>query len=31
MSEEELDDLFEKSEYLATKTEIDKYERLIKC
>jgi len=28
MSEEELDDLFDKSEYLATKTEIDKYEKL---
>ncbi len=28
MSEEEIDDLFEKSRYLATKTEIDKYERL---
>lgn len=28
MSEDELDDLFEKSRYLATKTEIDKYERL---
>ncbi|HEX9251190.1 MAG TPA: GWxTD domain-containing protein [Ignavibacteriaceae bacterium] len=28
MSEDELDDLFEKSKYLATKTEIDKYERL---
>ena len=28
MSEDELDDLFEKSRYLATKTEVDKYERL---
>jgi len=28
MSEEELDDLFEKSKYLATKSEIDKYEKL---
>ena len=28
MSEEELDDLFEKSKYLATKTEIEKFERL---
>lgn len=28
MSEEELDDLFEKSRYIATKAEIDKYARL---
>lgn len=28
MSEEELDDLFEKSKYLATKTQIDKYQKL---
>jgi GWxTD domain-containing protein len=28
MSEEELDDLFEKSKYLAAKSEIDKYEKL---
>lgn len=28
MSEEELDDLFDKSEYLASKSEIEKYERL---
>jgi GWxTD domain-containing protein len=28
MSEEELEDLYEKSKYLATKSEIDKYERL---
>lgn len=28
MSEEELDDLFDKSEYLASKTEIDKFEKL---
>jgi len=28
MSEEEIDDLFEKSKYLSTKTEVDKYERL---
>lgn len=28
MSEDELDDLFEKSKYLATKTQIDKYSKL---
>ena len=28
MSEEELEDLYEKSKYLATKSEIDKYERI---
>lgn len=28
LSDEELDDLFEKSKYLATKTEIDKYKKL---